>query len=54
MAFKGHLGLISLENELAAWDIITKAIDDMMTKHPTTLDEDTQILELDDKDGKLG
>ena len=45
MAFKGHLEVISVENELAAWDIIRKAIDDMLAKYPTTLDEDILILE---------
>ena len=54
MSFDGHLAEVSKSNELAAWDVIVKACDLVLSNYPTTLHEDIAILQQDDKDGALG
>ena len=42
--------MISKENEIAAWDLITRAVNLAIKKYDTTLDEDLEIIQKDNKD----
>lgn len=37
-AFLGHLPIVSVKNEIAAWKLISDTVDKSLAKYPTTLD----------------
>ena len=43
----GHVPAFSLDNEIEAWRYINKAADIALSKYPTLLEEDIEILEKD-------
>ena len=51
--FKGYLGQFSKENELRAWQYITKVIEGALSLYSTTLEEDQQILKKDQQENHL-
>ena len=53
MCFNGSIPKIDKENELAAWNLIKDTAQKAIDKYPNTLQEDTEILEKDDKDHNL-
>ena len=53
MCFNGSIPKIDKENELTAWNLIKDTVQKAIDKYPNTLQEDTEILEKDDKDHNL-
>ena len=51
--FDGRLEPISIDNELAAWNVIDKTCDKGLRRFSTTLQQDTQILKQDDEEHTL-
>ena len=50
LAFKGHLDHRCIDQEVAMWNFIVKLADELLSKYPTTLEEDDEILRKDDED----
>ena len=44
-AFRGFLPIVSVQNEIAAWKLISDMVDKSLAKYPTTLDQDFELLE---------
>ena len=45
--------MIGLKQELAAWDNLKEVIEGALSRYPTSLEEDKQILEKDDQEKSL-
>ena len=43
-AFHGYLPIVSVQNEIAAWKLISDTVDESLAKYPTTLDQDFELL----------
>jgi len=52
--FRGHMAVVSLDNEESVWRTIEDAVDAALAKYPTTLDEDREILDEDKTENALG
>ena len=45
--FTGNLIVLSVEMEVDAWKLIEKTADEALSRYPTTLKEDVEILQRD-------
>ena len=52
--FKGYLPKYTKENEAKAWKLISSACDKNLSRYPTTLQEDIELLAKDDQEPSLG
>ena len=48
-AFEGNLPAVSLKNEVEAWEMICEIVEKMILGYSTTLEEDIEMLEKDEK-----
>ena len=49
-SFRGYMHPTSIENENAAWYFLFFTVMDALSRYPTTLEEDLDLLKKDEKD----
>ena len=53
MRLNAFTPMVSLENEIMAWQLLVRAVDDALEKYPRTVEEDIELLEGNELEDQL-